>query len=142
MHVSLIYSFRLKACAAWGTVREEATEVHGKDIPGSRRRRTFCPEVVEFRSPVTCSILAGRAQVSGGTRLFKSVSPIFLLRGMVQPGRRPTQVRHSRLSFPFLRASVFQKQKFTEAELWVCMKQQSPFPSPWRVSASWHDALG
>lgn len=53
-----------------------------------------------------------------------------------------TQVRHSRLSFPFLRASVFQKQKFTEAELWVCMKQQSPFPSPWRVSAGWHDALG
>lgn len=36
-------------------------------------------------------------------------------------------MRHSRLSFPFWRVSVFQKQKFTEAEPWkVCMKQQSP----------------
>lgn len=64
VHVSLIYSFKLKACAAWWTVREEATNVHGRDIPESHRWRTLCPEVIESKLPVTPGILPGRTQVS------------------------------------------------------------------------------
>jgi len=53
VHVSLIYSFKLKTCAAWWPVREEATTVHGRDIPESLRWGTRCPEVMEFKFPVT-----------------------------------------------------------------------------------------
>lgn len=60
-------------------------------------------------------ILPSRAQVAGGRRLFTEVSPLFLWRRTVWPGRRPTQVqvrhsRHSRLRFPFLTVSVSQKR--------------------------------
>lgn len=53
VHVSLIYSFRLKTYAAWWPVRVE-TSVHGRDIPESLGRRTLCPEFkLEFKLPVT-----------------------------------------------------------------------------------------
>lgn len=54
VHVSLIYSFRLKTCAACWPVREETTNVHGRDIPESLGRRTRCPEFkLGFKLPIT-----------------------------------------------------------------------------------------
>lgn len=87
---------------------------------------------------LSLSILLGRAQVSGGMRLFTCMGLSLLPREVVRSGRKPTQVRHSPLGFPFLRVRVFQNQKFTGRALDLhkaAFSRSFSITTPWRGSA-------
>lgn len=118
---------------------DEAPRELGRDIPGSPRWRTLCPGVVEFKSP---GVSRPATWQDSGFRCHGGCFHGSLLFSSREEGEAWEEANTSTslcLSFPLLRVSVFQKQKFAEVELGVYIKQhsacQSPIITPWRVSA-------